>query len=529
MINASQLTPNETYNLIEEMERYDSERLALKWQDDKGSRREVTYHELIQQANQYANVLTGLGLSKGDKVLVMVPRLVEAYVTYYACLKAGLVIIPSSEMLRADDIKYRAEHSGSRAIISYAPYAEEIDQMEPVPETLEHKLMIGGSKEGWKEIETMAAEESRSFNIVQTHRDDTAFLPYTSGTTGKPKAVVHSHGWAYAHLRVAADEWLDIHENDVVWATAGPGWQKWVWSPFLSVLGQGATGFAYNGRFDPETYLQLLQDEKVNVLCCTPTEYRLMAKIEGLEKYDLSAMHSAVSAGEPLNEEVIQVFREKFNLPVRDGYGQTESTLLIGTLKGVPEKIGSMGKPMIEQFIEIVNEDGNPAKAKEIGNIAVHRNLPSLFQGYYKEPERTSASYQGDYFLTGDRAMKDEDNYYWFQGRSDDIIISSGYTIGPFEVEDALTKHPSVKECAAVASPDDIRGNVVKAFVVPNGQVENEEDLTKELQKHVKEMTAPYKYPRRIEFVESLPKTSSAKIRRVELREQELAKANKNQ
>ena len=343
-----------------------------------------------------------------------------------------------------------------------------------------------------------------------------AFLSYTSGTTGNAKAVVHTHAWAYAHLRTAAPHWLCINEGDMVWATAGPGWMKWIWSPFLAVLGSGATGLSYHGKFEPEKYLELLKKHEVNVLCCTPTEYRIMAKVDHLEKYDLSSLHSAVSAGEPLNREVIDIFYKKFNLKVRDGYGQTENTLLVGITKDIDLKPGSMGKPTPGNRVEIINDFGEPCAIGEVGDIAVHRDTPALFKEYYKEPERTAKQYRGDYYVTGDRAKKDEEGYFWFEGRGDDIIISSGYTIGPFEVEDALVKHPYVKECAVVASPDKDRGNVVKAFIVLKDDLkENPLDLVKVLQKHVKEMTAPYKYPRKIEFVNELPKTNSGKIHHV--------------
>jgi acetyl-CoA synthetase len=359
--------------------------------------------------------------------------------------------------------------------------------------------------------------------MADTDREDMAFLSYTSGTTGNPKGVVHTHGWAYAHLQTAAKNWLSIEEGDIVWATAGPGWQKWIWSPFLSVLGSGATGLVYHGRFEPTKYLDLLQSYQVNVLCCTPTEYRLMAKVENISEYELSAIHSAVSAGEPLNREVIDTFRKHFNIDVRDGYGQTENTLLVGITKEMELKPGSMGKPTPGNRVEIVNENGEPCQTGEVGDIAVHISTPALFKSYYKDPERTAMQFRGDYYVTGDRAKKDEEGYFWFEGRADDIIITSGYTIGPFEVEDALVKHPSVKECAVVASPDEVRGNVVKAFVVLRDGVDrNDPDLIPRLQQHVKGLTAPYKYPRKIEFLDELPKTTSGKIRRVELRQIEL-------
>jgi acetyl-CoA synthetase len=298
---------------------------------------------------------------------------------------------------------------------------------------------------------------------------------------------------------------------------------KWIWSPFLAVLGSGATGISYHGKFEPQKYLQLLGKYGVDVLCCTPTEYRLMAKVDNLDSYDLSHIHSAVSAGEPLNREVIDIFNRHFNLKVRDGYGQTENTLLVGITKEMELKPGSMGKPTPGNTVEIINEDGQICGVGEVGDIAVHKETPALFKEYYKDPERTAKQYRGDYYVTGDRAKKDEEGYFWFEGRSDDIIISSGYTIGPFEVEDALVKHPLVKECAVVASPDAIRGNIVKAYVILKDNVlQNENELIKTLQSHVKDMTAPYKYPRKIEFVNELPKTASGKIRRIELREREL-------
>lgn len=517
------IAPND-YNLTQEMEAFakDKMKTALIWRNDAGDQKEITYDELFKQANKLANALTGLGLTKGDHVLVVMPRLIETYVTYLGCLKAGIVVIPSSEMLRAKDLSYRVNHGEAKAIIAYEPFIEQVDIIQEAMPTLKHKLVFGQESDNWVSVEKLIENASDVFSGVETNRDDAAFLSYTSGTTGQPKGVVHRHGWAYAHLRTAADSWMDIREGDIVWATAGPGWQKWIWSPFVSVLGKGATGFVYNGKFEPDVYLNLMQEEKVNVLCCTPTEYRLIAKVDNLSSYDLSALHSVVSAGEPLNREVIDVFKKYHGIDVRDGYGQTENTLIVSTGKGMEIKPGSMGKPTPGNRVEILGEDGQPVSVGEVGEIAVHRSAPALFQEYYRDPERTKAAYLGDYYLTGDKARKDEDGYFWFEGRSDDIIISSGYTIGPFEVEDALVKHASVKECAVVASPDDIRGNIVKAFVVLKDGITGSDELVKELQEHVKSSTAPYKYPRKIEFVSELPKTMSGKIRRVELRQLEL-------
>lgn len=515
----------EQYNLVSEVERYasDEKKIALIWENEVGENKNITYERLVESANKIGNVFLNKGLEKGDVVLVVVPRLVEAYEVYLGALKAGLVVIPCSEMLRAKDFSYRIEHGDVKAVVSYHPYVEELEKVESIKDV--HRFVVGNQKDGWVQLEEEMALQSNHLVTAQTLRDDIAFLSYTSGTTGNPKGVVHTHGWAFAHLRTAAPHWLAIEEKDVVWATAGPGWQKWIWSPFLSTLGSGATGFVYNGKFEPKKYLQLLDQYQINVLCCTPTEYRLMAKVENLSDYSLKALHSAVSAGEPLNREVIDTFKRHFHVEVRDGYGQTENTLLLGVLKGMEIKPGSMGKPTPGNVVEVVNDDGEVCGPGEVGDIAVHVSTPALFKKYYKDPERTSRQFRGEYYITGDKAKKDEDGYFWFEGRGDDIIISSGYTIGPFEVEDALVKHPYVRECAVVASPDEVRGAVVKAFIVLQNEVDtNDPQLISTLQEHVKKLTAPYKYPRKVEFVEELPKTSSGKIRRIELRQLEMTR-----
>ncbi|MFE8704174.1 acyl-CoA synthetase MbcS [Cytobacillus sp. FJAT-54145] len=516
----------ENYNLVAEMERFaqNPNRMALKWENEAGEKKEITYQDLLKNANKIGNVFLENGLQKGDVILVIIPRLIEAYQVYIAALKSGLVVIPSSEMLRTKDLQYRITHGDVKGIVSYHPYVDQFSEIEEVKNL--PKFVIGNKVDQWIDLEKELKQASDELPLADTNQGDMAFLSYTSGTTGNPKGVVHTHGWAYAHLRTAAPNWLCIEDGDTVWATAGPGWQKWIWSPFLSVLGSGATGLVYNGKFEPKKYLQLLEDYQVNVLCCTPTEYRLMAKVDNIEEYKLPHLHSAVSAGEPLNRNVIDTFKKYFNVNVRDGYGQTENTLLVGITKGMELKAGSMGKPTPGNRVEIINDEGELCGVGEVGDIAVHIETPALFKNYYKDAERTAMQFRGDYYITGDKAKKDEEGYFWFEGRGDDIIISSGYTIGPFEVEDALVKHPSVKECAVVASPDEIRGNIVKAFVVlQDGVDQNDPELIKNLQEHVKELTAPYKYPRKIEFLSELPKTTSGKIRRVELRKQELEAA----
>lgn len=513
------------YNIAMEVEKFanDKNKKALIWLDENDNKKEITYQALLRNVNKVGNVFLNSGLEKGDKIIIIMPRLIETYEVYLAALKTGIIIIPSSEMLKANDLEYRINHGEVSAVVAFHKFTEEVSKVSNFEQL--KKFVVGQAVDGWEFLDEAKSYATEELEMVDTSKDDIAFLPYTSGTTGNPKGVVHTHAWGYAHLKTAPENWLGVKEDDLVWATAGPGWQKWIWSPFLSVLGSGATGFIYSGRFDPEKYLQLLDEQEINTLCCTPTEYRLMAKVEHLEDYKLTNLKSAVSAGEPLNVEVINIFRKYFDITVRDGYGQTENTLLLGITKDMEVKPGSMGKPTPGNAVEIIDEDGNPVAVNEIGDIALPLDSPALFREYYKDKERTKASRRGSYYITGDQARKDEDGYFWFEGRRDDIIISSGYTIGPFEVEDALVKHPYVQECAVVASPHEERGSIVKAFVVLKQNVDkNDPNLIKRLQDHVKEQTAPYKYPREIEFIDHLPKTTSGKIRRIELRQRELQK-----
>ncbi|WP_400163683.1 acyl-CoA synthetase [Brevibacillus sp. TJ4] len=489
--------------------------------DESGAEQILSYDQLRRFSNRIANGLQDIGIQQSDKVLVLVTRGTLAYAVYLALLKVGAVIMPGSEMLRQKDIEYRVEHAQAAAVIAFDGVAEEVEPLKGKFSHLRHFITVGDAREGWITLSSLLDGQSDEFTCAKTRSDELAFLSYTSGTTGGPKGVMHVHGWPLAHMAVAAKQWLDVRDQDVVWATAGPGWAKWIWSPFVSTLGMGATAFVYKGRFVPETYLSILQKYPISVVCMTPTEYRLIAKVNDLEQYQLPALRSACSAGEPLNREVIDTFRRVFNLTVRDGYGQTENTLLVGTFVGMEPKPGSMGKPSPVVRMAIVDEDGKEVPVGVVGDIALDRNMIALFTGYLNDPERTAKAFRGEWYVTGDQGRMDEDGYCWFEGRSDDIIISGGYTIGPFEVEDALVKHPAVAECAAVASPDPERGNVVKAFVILKKGETPSDDLVAELQNHVKQLTAPYKYPRKIEFVDELPKTTSGKIRRIELRQRE--------
>lgn len=515
----------EKYNMADDIDRHaaDPQKVAVVCEDAQGNVAKLTYADLKRQSDELARGLRATGLGQGSKILIILPRSVDTYVVYLAALKAGCIVMPGSEMLQSGDIAYRVQHAQASGAIVYAPLAPRVDAVREQCPHLKRFISFGGNAHGWVDLASVQqlGKEQSGQPLPQTNCDDIAFISYTSGTTGGPKGVIHHHQWAIPHRQVVGEKWLGIADGDVVWATAGPGWAKWVWSPFIATLSLGATAFVYSGKFAAETYLSLMQKHAVNVLCCTPTEYRMMAKVEGLERYDLQALKQAVSAGEPLNREVIDTFRRYFDVDVRDGYGQTENSLLVGTLVGMTIKPGSMGKPTPGNRVAIVDEDGRVVPQGVVGDIAVHREAPTLFKGYYDDAKRTEYAFRGDWYITGDQARADEEGYYWFEGRADDIIISSGYTIGPFEVEDALVRHSAVRECAVVASPDEVRGTIVKAFVVLKQPETASDELVRELQDHVKRVTAPYKYPREIEFVADLPKTTSGKIRRVALRMQE--------
>lgn len=514
------------YNFAFEVDRFAQQtpdKIAVYCVSQNSEVEKLSYDGLRRQSNRVANALVRAGIGRGSRVLVLLPRGINPYIVYLALLKTGATIMPGSEMLRSSDIRYRVEHAKANAVIADSALTAEVDLIRDECASLSHFISVNGEPDGWTSLATLCEGTTDADLNTKTDDHDIAFLSYTSGTTGGPKGVIHTYQWPRDHLAVAGTFWFDAKPSDVAWATAGPGWAKWVWSPFVSVLGNRATAFVYTGRFDAETYLRLMQDHHVSLLCATPTEYRLMAKVNDLSRFSIS-LRSACSAGEPLNREVIDTFRREFNITVRDGYGQTENSLLVGTLQDMEVRPGSMGKPFPGTRVAVIDGEGNILPQGEVGHIAVHQSHPTLFKGYLDDPQRTKQAYVGEWYITGDQGRVDEEGYFWFEGRMDDMIISAGYTIGPFEVEDALVKHPKVAECAVVASPDPERGHIVKAFVVLRNSADKEDpNLVSELQEHVKRITAPYKYPRSIVFVDSLPKTNSGKIRRVELRQMEHA------
>jgi acyl-coenzyme A synthetase/AMP-(fatty) acid ligase len=497
-------------------------RVALLWEDQSGNRSRLTFADIRNQSNRIANLLTGLGIRRGDPVMIVLPRLTMWQSVYIGALKAGAIVVPCVSMLREKDLVYRANHSGARAIIAGSDSADLVSDLRSQCPTLAQYLLVGAARTGWASIQEAMQSASPEFQPLDTRGDEPAICYYTSGTTKEPKAVVHGHAYTWAH-QFTGSLWLGLKPGDRHWTTSDTGWAKAAYGVLFGPWMNGITTLMYNGRFEPKKQLELLKRYGITSFCAPPTEYRMLVK-EDLASHQLPALRHCAGAGEPLNPEVIEIWRQHLGLLIHDGYGQTETALLAANLPGMAIRPGSMGRPFPGIELSIVDENLREVATGDTGQVAVRvrpEKPPSIMLEYWKNPDENAAAFQGDFYLTGDNAYCDADGYLWFVGRADDVIGSAGYRIGPFEVESALLEHPAVMESAVVASPDPDRGSIVKAFVRLKPGTERSEALATELQDHVKRITAPYKYPREIEFVDDLPKTVSGKIRRVELRQLE--------
>ncbi len=506
----------------------DHTKLALISVDPTGEHAEKhTFWEMKVLSNKFANLLLRLGLKKGERAFIMVPRLPQWYIAVLGMIKLGVVPMPATTLCTPHDIEFRLNRAEATIAITDLENASKIEEVVTNCPSLKHILLVDGSKRGW--INWQDEETTMSAHLETgepTRSDDPLLLYFTSGTVGPPKMVLHTQAsYAIAHT-TTAKFWQDIRSTDVQWALSDTGWAKMAYGKLFGQWTQGSTILQHNarGRFDPDLTLRIIQSYGVTTFCAPPTAYRMMV-LEDLSSYDLSNLRHCTGAGEPLNPEVMKVWEDGTGLTIYDGYGQTETVLLVGNYPCNLVKPGSMGKPMPGYHVAIVDDDGTELPAGEEGQIAVkvrpHRPV-GILKEYWKDPEAMDSAFYGDWYFTGDKAYMDEDGYFWFVGRADDVIISAGYRIGPFEVESALIEHPAVAESAVVASPDELRGNIVKAFVILAPGYTPSEELTHSIQEHVQHVTAPFKYPRAIEYVSELPKTISGKIRRVELREQEL-------
>jgi medium-chain acyl-CoA synthetase len=506
----------------------DPEKLAMLWVDDEGTEVRRTFRDLSQTSKRLANVLTGQGVRQNDVVMVILPRNIEWWETFTACIRMGAMVAPGTTQLTAKDIKFRCNKAEAACIITTPAIAARFDEVAGDCPTVKSRLVITEPRDGWISYTKAVEAASDDFETARTRSDDNCIVYFTSGTTGYPKMALHTHASYPIGHQVTGRYWLDLREDDMHWNVSDTGWAKAAWSSYFGPWNMGAAQFIHHtDRFDPKKTLDLLSQYPVTTMCGAPTIYRMLV-LQDLSQYQFPHLRHCVGAGEPLNPEIIEVWKKATGCTIRDGYGQTETVLLCGSFPCIEPKFGSMGKPTPGIDLQVIDETGAVQPPNAEGDIAVRvkpQRPVGLFKEYWKEPERTASVYRNGWYLTGDRAYKDEDGYFWFVGRADDVILTSGYRIGPFEVESALIEHPAVAESAVVSSPDETRGEVVKAFVILAPGYSGDDTLVKDLQDHVKKVTAPYKYPRKIEFVEVLPKTVSGKIRRIELRDQEWGKA----
>lgn len=496
---------------------------ALHWTNAQGDSFKRSYQDLMEDAAKAAAVLKSAGIGRGDTVLAIMSREARWWEIILGCIQIGAIVSPGTVQLKPKDIAYRLEAANAKAIITNDGLLSIVDEGAAKIQWAGKKINVDSThKNGWSSYEAMRDSVEPDFEVADTDSGETSLCYFTSGTTGQPKLTVHRHDYPLGHKATGAF-WIDGKPGDLVWNLSDTGWAKAAWTSLFAPWVVGAGVFAlHSAAFDVDQTLEWLKKYDVTTLCAPPTVYRMLVRMD-ISDVKLKGLTRCVSAGEPLNPEVIDLWKKQTDLKIYEGYGQTETVLLCGNFNGMESKAGSMGLPAPGVDLQVIDHDGNILPADEEGDIAVNvsdgMKPQGMFSCYLNDEKRTAGVYKGDnWYLTGDRAMRDSDGYFWFVGRADDVILSSGYRIGPFEVESVLFEHETVAESAVVASPDDTRGEVVKAFIILAKGVQPSEELKTELQQYVKNSTAPYKYPRKIEFVETLPKTISGKIKRKELK-----------
>ncbi|MEW6058836.1 MAG: AMP-binding protein [Actinomycetota bacterium] len=507
-------------------------KLALLALDEGGSNeRRFTFADVARGSNQAANFLAAQGIGKGDRVFLMLPRIPEWHLALLGCIKLGAVPMPGTPLLTSRDVEYRIGRAEAAAAIVDSQGAVKVDEVRDRLASLRSRICVGEAPSaGWHSFaDGIERASDAAPEAVPTAASDPMLVYFTSGTTGYAKMVLHtqaSHGIGH---EITARFWQDLHADDLHWTFSDTGWAKAAWGKLFGQWRIGAAVVLWDVRGKPnfERMLTLLAEHHITTFCAPPTVFRAVALFD-LRKFEWSGLRHVVSAGEPLNPEVIKAWRDATGLPIYDGYGQTETVNIVANYRCLPIREGSMGKPVPGVDVRVVDDDGAVLAPGETGHIAVRcspERPVGLFKEYWRDPEATAGSFRGDWYYTGDLASADEDGYLWFVGRADDVITSSAYRIGPFEVESAIIEHGSVAEAAVVGKPDKLRGEIVKAFVVLKPGFEPSDELARNIREHVKRVTAPYKYPREIEFVSELPKTVSGKIRRVELRQREIEAA----
>jgi acetyl-CoA synthetase len=516
---------NFAWDVVEAYAAAEPARTALVWADEKGAEATFTFGQMAELSTRAALFFLSLGIGRGDPVMLILKRRHE----YWPCLlglhKIGAIAIPATHLLTKKDIAYRNSAAGVKAIVAVGEQAvlDSVDAAAADSPTLAHRICLSARRPGWLTLEEGMARAGTSLSRMPTENADTSLLYFTSGTTGMPKMVQHDFAYPLGHI-LTAKYWQNVVDGGLHLTVADTGWAKAAWGKIYGQWICGSAVFVYDyDRFVPPQMLERIARHRVTTFCAPPTLYRFFIK-EDLRRYDFSSLRHCAVAGEPLNPEVYSQFLDATGLKLREGYGQTEMTVAVATFPWVEPKPGSMGLPAPGYDIDLVDDDGRSCDVGEKGEIVVRtdKRMPvGIFHGYYRDPDLTRRAWHDGVYHTGDVAWRDEDGYLWFVGRTDDVIKSSGYRIGPFEVESALIEHPAVLECAVTGVPDPDRGAIVKATVVlAKGRLPSPE-LARELQEHVKKITAPYKYPRIVEFATELPKTISGKIRRVEIREKD--------
>lgn len=526
---------NFAYDVMDAWAEEKPDKVALLWTSERGEEVSTTFREFKEQTDRTAAYFMQLGIKHGDKVMLILKRHYQWWLSMMALCKVGAIAIPATHMLTVHDIVYRNQSASVKYIICANDeyITEQIAKAMPDSPTVKALVAVNALSEldkpipegfhDWRKEWAEAPAFVRPDNV--NTNEDTMLMYFTSGTSGEPKMVAHDFLYALGHLTTGV-YWHNLHANSLHLTVADTGWGKAVWGKLYGQWFAGATVFVYDHeKFTAEKIMRQMEKYHITSFCAPPTIYRFMIR-EDFSKYDLSSLEWCTTAGEAMNPSVANRFKELTGVTIYEGFGQTETTMTLGTFPWVKPKPGSMGKPNPQYDVQLLRQDGTECEDGEKGEICIRigdKKPLGLFKGYYRDEERTKETWHDGIYHTGDMAWRDEEGYYWFVGRTDDVIKSSGYRIGPFEVENALMTHPAVVECAITGVPDPIRGMIVKATVVlaPEYKAKAGDELIKELQNHVKHETAPYKYPRLIEFVNELPKTISGKIRRVEIREKD--------
>ena len=490
----------------------------------EGTKTHVTYSQLSDASAKFAQALMALGLKRGDAACIVIGREPAWHKVLFGCMKAGVISMPGTNLLTAKDIAYRVNQAGAKAVVVSPAHVEKVDSIVAECPTLEHLIVVGEASGDWHSFDALCQAQDGSLTVDDVEpfqATDTMMIYFTSGTTALPKMVPRDFGYALAHAATALF-WMDLRESDMHWTLTDTGWAKAAWGMLFPQMLIGCTTILYDAPgMDVEAHLTALKEFSVTTFCAPPTVYRLFAQ-QDLTQYDLSSLRRCLGAGEPLNPEVIRYWQDHTGTVIADGYGQTETINIVGNFPGVETRNGSMGKPVPGFNVDIVDDDGNVLPNDEVGHIAINTTgewPAGLFHGYLEDGALITDAFRNGWYYTGDTASRDSDGYLWFVGRSDDLISSAGYRISPFEVESALLEHEKIVESAVIGVPDETRGQLVKAYIILADGIEGTDALAAEIQDFCKNLTAPYKYPREIEFVDALPKTISGKIRRVELRE----------